>query len=39
VWSAFADDVRTAPIDADHYVAEENPVQTIKALRSFWAAA
>ena len=39
VWAAYADTIATASIDADHYVAEENPVQTISALRSFWAAA
>lgn len=37
VWEDFADDVRRAPIVADHYVAEENPVQTSQALTSFWA--
>jgi len=37
VWADYADDVRPAAIDADHYVAEENPEATLKALTSFWA--
>jgi haloacetate dehalogenase len=36
VWSRYATDVRPAPIDADHYVAEENPADTVAALTDFW---
>lgn len=36
VWSRYADDVHPAPIEADHYVAEENPEGTLAALREFW---
>lgn len=36
VWSQFAADVRPAAIDADHYVAEENPSATLAALTQFW---
>ena len=38
VWSHYADDVRPAPIEADHYVAEENPAATLAALTAFWEA-
>ncbi|WP_236795544.1 alpha/beta fold hydrolase [Amycolatopsis sp. GM8] len=38
VWREYAADVQPAAIDADHYVAEENPEQTVAALRTFWAA-
>jgi len=38
VWREYADDVHPFPIDADHYVAEENPMQTVAALQTFWAA-
>ena len=38
VWSHYADDVRPAPIEADHYVAEENPAATLAALAAFWEA-
>lgn len=38
VWRSYADDVHAAPIDADHYVAEENPRGTVAALETFWAA-
>lgn len=37
VWSRYADDVRPVPIEADHYVAEENPAATLAALRRLWA--
>ncbi|GAA1911626.1 alpha/beta fold hydrolase [Nocardioides hwasunensis] len=36
VWSGFAADVHPAPIEADHYVAEENPAATLAALDDFW---
>lgn len=39
VWQEWARTVIPAPIDADHYVAEENPMQTMQALRSFWSQA
>lgn len=36
VWAEYARDVRPAPIEADHYVAEENPSATLAALNVFW---
>lgn len=36
VWSQYAEQLQPVPIDADHYVAEENPDQTVHALKSFW---
>ncbi|MBO9521471.1 MAG: alpha/beta hydrolase [Nocardioidaceae bacterium] len=38
VWTEYAEQVTAAPIEADHYVAEENPVATLAALRDFWEA-
>lgn len=35
-WSPYAAHLQPAPIDADHYVAEENPAQVFDALMSFW---
>jgi haloacetate dehalogenase len=37
VWKQYAADVRGAPVDADHYLAEEKPEQTLQALTTFWA--
>ncbi|RYC11107.1 alpha/beta fold hydrolase [Nocardioides zhouii] len=37
VWREYAADVRPVAIEADHYVAEENPAATLAALRDFWA--
>jgi haloacetate dehalogenase len=37
VWRQWADDVRGKPIDAGHYLAEEAPEPTFKALRAFFA--
>lgn len=34
-WRAFADDLRGAPIDAGHYLAEEAPQATLAALDAF----
>jgi haloacetate dehalogenase len=36
VWASYADDVTAAPIEADHYVAEESPEATATALLRFW---
>jgi haloacetate dehalogenase len=36
VWADYATTVSGAAIDADHYVAEENPAQTLAALTSLW---
>ena len=36
VWRQWADDVRGKPIDAGHYLAEEAPEATFKALRAFF---
>jgi haloacetate dehalogenase len=38
-WRAWADDVRGAPIDSGHFVAEENPTATAAALLDFFAEA
>jgi haloacetate dehalogenase len=35
VWRAFADDVTPAPVDADHYLAEEAPDAVAAALAGF----
>lgn len=37
VWSSYAERIRPMPLEADHYVAEENPEQVVSALTSFWA--
>ncbi|UYM04242.1 alpha/beta fold hydrolase [Solicola gregarius] len=37
VWSEYAAVVDGHAIDADHYLAEENPDDTVAALRTFWA--
>jgi haloacetate dehalogenase len=37
VWSSYAGEVTGVAVDADHYLAEENPLATIGALRDFWA--
>jgi haloacetate dehalogenase len=39
IWTEYAEDVTAAPIEGDHYVAEENPAATLAALRAFWQAA
>jgi haloacetate dehalogenase len=35
VWRDWAKDVRGEPIDAGHYLAEERPDETFRALRDF----
>lgn len=37
IWEQYADSVHPAPIEADHYVAEEAPESTLAALTDFWA--
>jgi haloacetate dehalogenase len=37
VWSAWADDLRGGPIDSGHFISEEAPEETYRALRSFLA--
>lgn len=36
VWRRYAQDVTGQPLDADHYLAEERPTETVDALRAFW---
>ncbi len=36
VWAEYATTVSGVAIDADHYVAEENPAGTLAALTTFW---
>lgn len=36
VWSEYAAEVSGAAVEADHYLAEENPDATIAAIRDFW---
>jgi haloacetate dehalogenase len=38
IWRDWADDVTGGPIDSGHYLAEEAPVETARALQSFFAA-
>jgi haloacetate dehalogenase len=38
VWRDWADDVRGRAIESGHYMAEENPGETLRALRDFFAA-
>ncbi|MDN5855168.1 MAG: alpha/beta hydrolase, partial [Actinomycetia bacterium] len=35
-WREYASHVDGHAIDADHYLPEENPDDTVAALRSFW---
>lgn len=35
-WQAFASNVCGAAVDADHYLAEENPSATLAELHAFW---
>lgn len=35
IWSAWADDVRGAPLDSGHHLPEEAPQATLEALRAF----
>ena len=35
IWRSWADDVRGAPIDSGHHMAEENPVAVAAALEEF----
>ena len=37
IWRDWADDVRGAPIDSGHFLAEEAPDETYAALREFFA--
>ena len=37
VWRQYATDTTDQAIDSDHYLAEENPDDTVAALRTFWA--
>jgi haloacetate dehalogenase len=38
VWAEYATTMSSVAIDADHYVAEENPAETLAALTAFWGA-
>ena len=34
-WSTWGDDVSGAPVDAGHFMVEENPAETLRVLLSF----